>query len=70
LSDPERRASYDREHRHARTREANGGGESPPATPHLANELQRREEILRLLYRRRFAYPEQPSLSLATWSRC
>jgi curved DNA-binding protein len=64
LSDPERRASYDREHRQAKRREANGTVESPPGAPHLATELQRREEILQLLYRRRFAHPEQPSLGL------
>jgi hypothetical protein len=28
------------------------------------DEMQRREEILRLLYGRRFSHPEQPSLSL------
>jgi curved DNA-binding protein len=64
LSDPEQRASYDRELRQARKREANGTVESPPPAPHLGDELQRREEILQLLYRRRFAHPEQPSLSL------
>lgn len=64
LSDPERRASYDREHRRARRQEPDGVVESPPAAPPLADEMQRREEILRLLYRHRFAHPEQPSLSL------
>jgi curved DNA-binding protein CbpA len=64
LGDPERRATFDREHFQARRREANGLVESPPAAPQLANEIQRREEILRLLYRRRFAFPDQPSLSL------
>ena len=28
------------------------------------DEMQRREEILRLLYARRFAHPDQPSLGL------
>jgi curved DNA-binding protein len=64
LGDPERRALYDRELRQARRREANGTVESPPPAPPLASELQRREQILQLLYRRRFAHPEQPSVSL------
>lgn len=63
LSDPERRESYDQEHRQARRREAVGVAEPPPA-PSLMDEMQRREEILRLLYRRRFAQPDQPSLGL------
>jgi curved DNA-binding protein len=63
LSDPDRRASYDREHRQARHREAVGVSEPPPAPP-LNDETCRREEILKLLYRRRFAHPDQPSLGL------
>lgn len=63
LSDPERRESYDREHRQARHREAIGVAEPPPA-PSLTDETQRREEILRLLYRHRFAHPDHPSLGL------
>jgi|SRR5579863_132893 len=63
LSDPERRAAYDQDHRQARTR-TNGDVQAPPAEPPLSNELERREEILKLLYRRRFASPEQPSLGL------
>jgi curved DNA-binding protein len=63
LSDPQRRELYDREHRQARRREAVGVAEPPPG-PSLMDELQRREEILRLLYRRRFAQPDQPSLGL------
>lgn len=64
LSDPERRAAYDREHREVRRREAIGVAEAPQSAPPLMNEMQRREEILRLLYQRRFAHPESPSLSL------
>jgi len=67
LSDPKRRESYDREHREARRREGGpfgpGVAEPPPAPP-LTDEMQRREEILRLLYARRFAHPDQPSLGL------
>lgn len=63
LSDPKRRERYDLEYRQARKREAVGVEEPPPAPP-LMSEMQRREEILRLLYRRRFAQPDQPSLGL------
>src|SRR5262249_1144918 len=37
---------------------------TPDPAPQIGDELSRREEILRLLYRRRFANPEQPSLGL------
>lgn len=62
LSDPERRAAYDREHRHAQVREAIGVTEPPPAQ--VGDETERREEILRLLYRQKRAHPDQPSISL------
>jgi curved DNA-binding protein CbpA len=64
LSDPERRAAYDRDHREARRREAIGVQEAPPTALPVMDEIRRREEILRLLYSRRFSHPEQPSLSL------
>lgn len=66
LGDPVRRAAYDREHRQSHRREpiAPEPAKAPPPAPALTDELQRREEILRLLYRRRFAHPDQPSLSL------
>jgi curved DNA-binding protein CbpA len=59
LSDPELRASYDRRHRQDGpvriTRDS-----APP----VMDEKRRREEILQLLYRRRCARPDQPSLDL------
>ena len=64
LSDPQRRASYDREHREARRRDSIGVAEPPSSGPRLMDEMQRREEILRLLYQRRFSHPDQPSLGL------
>jgi curved DNA-binding protein CbpA len=64
LSDPQSRASYDAEHRHARGRAAQEAFVAPPPAPPLQDEVQRREEILHLLYRRRLANPDQPSLSL------
>ncbi len=64
LIDPERRAAYDRDHREARRREAIGVQSVPPTALPVMDEMRRREEILRLLYSRRFSHPEQPSLSL------
>lgn len=63
LVDPERRAAYDRDHREARRREAIGV-QDVPAAPPVMDEMRRREEILRLLYGRRFSHPDQPSLNL------
>jgi len=64
LIDPQRRSAYDREHREAKRRDAFGVQDVPPATVPVMDEMQRREEILRLLYGRRFSHPEQPSLGL------
>ena len=64
LIDPQRRSAYDREHRQARQPDAVGVQDVPPATVPVMDEMQRREEILRLLYGRRFSHPEQPSLGL------
>src|SRR5271170_1396927 len=47
LGDPERRASYDQEHRQARRRETIGV-QDPPEPP-VMDEMGRREEILMLL---------------------
>ena len=63
LSDPRRRASFDAEHRREHRRAVQeafvGSHASDPQ-----DEVQRREQILRLLYRRRQAHPDQPSLGL------
>jgi len=64
LSEPQSRASYDAEHRRARGRAAQETFVAPPPAPPFQDEVQRREEILRLLYRRRQAHPDQPSLGL------
>ena len=64
LSDPERRAIYDRDYREQRRREAIGVQDVPQAAPPVMDEMQRREEILRLLYGKRFSNPGQPSLNL------
>ena len=64
LSDPRSRASYDVEYRNARGRAAQDAFVAPPPAPALEDEVQRREEILQLLYRKRLAHPGQPSMSL------
>jgi curved DNA-binding protein CbpA len=63
LIDPQRRAAYDLEYLDARRRQA-VGVQDVPAAPPVMNEMRRREEILSLLYSRRFSNPEQPSLNL------
>lgn len=64
LGDPELRASYDRTHR--QDRHVPG---TPDSAPPVMDEKRRREEILELLYRRRFARPDQPSLDLREFER-
>jgi curved DNA-binding protein CbpA len=63
LIDPQRRALYDREHREAR-RLASVGVPVTPVAPPVMDEMKRREQILGLLYSRRFSHPQQPSLNL------
>jgi|SRR6185503_19239312 curved DNA-binding protein CbpA len=64
LIDPQRRAAYDRDHREAQRRAAIGVPNVPTSGPPVMDEMRRREEILTLLYSRRFANPQQPSLGL------
>jgi curved DNA-binding protein len=64
LIDPQRRTAYDLRYREERRREAIGVQDPPPAGPTVMDEMRRREEILRLLYSRRFSHPEKPSLGL------
>jgi curved DNA-binding protein CbpA len=61
LSDPRSRASYDAEHRRGRAprEEFVAPPESDPQ-----DEVHRREQLLRMLYRQRQARPDQPSLGL------
>ncbi len=62
LSDPQSRAVYDNEYRKARR--APEPLEPPKQAPSIKDEVQRREEILLLLYKRRQTHPTQPSLGL------
>jgi curved DNA-binding protein CbpA len=57
LSDPEKRAHYDLQHRGSRTQAPN-----PSST--LADEHRKRHEILTILYRKRLAQPDQPAMGL------
>jgi curved DNA-binding protein CbpA len=63
LSDPRSRASYQNEYRRASGRVVQNEPVPPPSPP-VVDEVQRREEIVRLLYRRRMAHPGKPSLGL------
>ena len=63
LSDPGRRSCYDAERRHEMGRAAQESFAMPPESD-PKEEAQRREQILRLLYRKRQAHPDQPSLGL------
>jgi curved DNA-binding protein CbpA len=64
LIDPQRRDAYDREHQETRRREALGVPGTTPAGRPVMDEMRRREEVLALLYSRRFSHPQQPSLNL------
>jgi len=64
LVDPQRRAAYDRDHRESRRRAAIEVPAGTPAAPRVMDEMQRREQILGVLYSRRFSHPQQPSLNL------
>jgi len=63
LSDPRSRASFDAEYRLRYGRAGQETFVAPPASD-PQDEVQRREQILRLLYRGRQAHPDQPSLGL------
>jgi curved DNA-binding protein CbpA len=59
LSDPQKRADYDVQHRSSRHQEKR---EFPAAT--LMDEHRKRHEILTVLYRKRLAQPDQPAMGL------
>jgi curved DNA-binding protein CbpA len=62
LSDPQRRADYDSQHRHARPQAKFDPNVNPAST--LAEEHRKRHEILTVLYRKRLAQPDQPAMGL------
>jgi curved DNA-binding protein CbpA len=61
LSDPQKRADYDAQHR-SRPQARFDPGPNPAST--LADEHRKRHEILTILYRKRLAQPDQPAMGL------
>jgi curved DNA-binding protein CbpA len=64
LSDPQRRAEYDGQHRSAAYQAKREQFEQSTSTTTLADEHRKRHEILTLLYRKRIAHPDQPNMGL------
>jgi curved DNA-binding protein CbpA len=64
LSDTERRALYDIEHRNAGRQKARTLFEQANASEGVDAERQKRHDILSLLYKKRLSHPEQPSMTL------
>jgi len=64
LSDPQRRAAYDVEHRKARRRNSRDLLEQASSAQSIDAERRKRRDILFLLYRKRLEHPDQPSISL------
>ncbi len=64
LSDPKKRAEYDVQHRNSRTQARRQEFEQTTNTSTLADEHRKRHEILTILYRKRLAHPDQPSMGL------
>lgn len=63
LSDPQKRSQYDVQHRNSRHQAKREHLEQATAT-NLADEHQKRHEILSILYRKRIAQPDQPAMGL------
>jgi len=63
LSDPQKRADYDTQHRNARHQDKREQLAGNPAST-LADEHRKRHEILTVLYRKRLAQPDQPAMGL------
>jgi curved DNA-binding protein len=63
LSDPQKRTDYDSQHRSSRHQEKREPLAGHPAST-LADEHRKRHEILTVLYRKRLAQPDQPTMGL------
>jgi curved DNA-binding protein len=63
LSDPQKRADYDMQHRNSRPQARREPLAGNPAST-LADEHRKRHEILTILYRKRLAQPDQPAMGL------
>ena len=64
LSDPQKRADYDVQHRNSRYNANRDQFERSTSSPTLADEHRKRHEILSILYRTRLAHPDQPAMGL------
>ena len=64
LSDPQKRADYDAQHRNSRHQAARDQFDQSTSTSTLADEHRKRHEILTILYRKRLAHPDQPAMGL------
>jgi curved DNA-binding protein CbpA len=64
LSDPQKRAEYDKQHRNSRHQAKRDQFDQATANTTLADEHRKRHEILTILYRKRLAQPDQPSMAL------
>jgi curved DNA-binding protein len=63
LSDPQKRADYNTQHRNSRHQDKCEQFAGNPAST-LADEHRKRHEILTVLYRKRLAQPDQPAMGL------
>jgi curved DNA-binding protein CbpA len=64
LSDPQKRAEYDTQHRNSRHQAKREQFEQSTNTSTLADEHRKRHEILTVLYKKRLAQPDQPAMGL------
>jgi curved DNA-binding protein CbpA len=64
LSDPQKRAEYDTEHRNSRHQSRRDEFDQSTGSSTLAEEHRKRHEILTILYRERLAQPDQPAMGL------
>jgi len=64
LSDPDKRAAYDVQHRNARYQAKRDQFDQSTSASTLADEHRKRHEILTVLYRKRLAHPDQPAMGL------
>jgi curved DNA-binding protein CbpA len=64
LSNPEKRADYDVQHRNSIHQAKRDQFDESTSTSTLADEHRKRHEILTVLYRKRLAQPDQPAMGL------
>jgi curved DNA-binding protein CbpA len=64
LSNPEKRADYDVQHRNSIHQAKRDQFDESTSTSTLADEHRKRHEILTILYKKRLACPDQPAMGL------